>query len=217
MTLTQTIKVNSAFFVPYSLFLLAGSAVLVLFGKTDIHLFINIHHAILFDYFFRYWTLIGLGWLIFPVVFWLSFIRLRYVIIAVAAFIISAAINDTIKQIVNAPRPAEYFGELHRSLYLIPGVTVYHWDSFPSGHSTTAFCLFCMAALVARSNLWKATWFVVALLVAYSRMYLSEHFLIDVYTGSIVGVLSTVICYNMAMKMHWLDKFPAMDKPLFRL
>lgn len=217
MTVFRGFKANYAFFIPYLIFLLGGGFVLVIWNKPEIHLFINNYHSPGFDIFFRYCTLIGLGWLIIPVVLGVSFLRLRYVISSLAAFLLSTIINDTIKQVVGAARPAEYFGEMHQSLYYVPGVEIYHWNSFPSGHSATAFCLFCILALVMRSNIAKFAWFVIALLVAYSRMYLSEHFLIDVYAGSIVGVLSTIICYYTAMKMEWLNKFPAMDKPLLKL
>lgn len=190
---------------------------MVFFTKPEIHLFVNRYNSPASDFLFKYWTLIGLGWLIIPVVLGLSFVRLRFVILSIIGFLLSAIINDTIKQIASAPRPLEYFSELHQTLYLVPGVVVYHWNSFPSGHSATAFCLFCILALVARRNISKFICFIIALLVAYSRMYLSEHFLEDVYAGSIVGVLSALTAYSIGMNMKWLNRFPAMDKPLLKV
>jgi membrane-associated phospholipid phosphatase len=216
MTLIRTIRTNSAFFIPYIIFLLAGGFILSLWNKPDIHLFINKYHSPAFDYFFKYWTLIGLGWLIIPVVLLLSFLRFRYVIISIAAFILTFIINDTIKQILGAPRPAELFSQLHLPLYLVPGVIAYHWNSFPSGHSAVAFCLFCILALSTKYNLIKFICFIIAFLVAYSRMYLSEHFLIDVYIASIIGVTSALVTFSIAMKLEWLNKFSGIDKPLLR-
>lgn len=44
-------------------------------------------------------------------------------------------------------------------------------------------------------------WFVLALLAAYSRIYLSQHFFADVYAGSLIGVLTTILVY------YWLTTF----------
>jgi membrane-associated phospholipid phosphatase len=68
-------------------------------------------------------------------------------------------------------------------------------NSFPSGHSATAFALFlCLSIMVNRSWL-KYLMFVFAALVCYSRMYLSEHFLQDVFGGSVIGISVSFLAY----------------------
>ena len=58
------LKKNSAFFIPYLLFLLIGGIILIAYGKVDIALFINGYHCPIADLFFQYWTSIGLGYLV---------------------------------------------------------------------------------------------------------------------------------------------------------
>jgi membrane-associated phospholipid phosphatase len=210
-------KNNSAFFIPYFVFLLAGGFVLVLWNKPEIHLFINRYHSPGFDLFFEYYTNVGLGWLIIPVALALSFVRLRYVIISLLGFLLVFIINDSIKQFAATPRPIEVFSQLHQSLYFVPEVEMFHMNSFPSGHTAVAFCLFAIVAFVTPNKAIKFTCFLIAILVAYSRMYLSEHFLIDVYFASFIGVICAVIAYTVGMKLVWLNKFPQMDKPLINL
>jgi len=211
------LKNNSAFFIPYFVFLLCGGAILLCAGKTDIALYINNWHCTIADTFFKYYTNVGLGWLIVPVLFILAFVRLRYMIIALAGFLITFIINDSIKSIVGSPRPVEVFTKLHQSLYFVSGVDIYHWNSFPSGHTAIAFSSFSMLALCFDNKLLKFLFFVMAFLVAFSRMYLSEHFLLDVYVASIIGVSATLLIYNWGMKLVWLNKFAAMDRPLINL
>lgn len=211
------VKKNAAFFIPYSIFLLGAGIILIAEPKTSIHLFINGYHCSTADTFFKYWTLVGLGWLILPVLFILAFVRLRYVIMAAGAFLIAVIINDTLKFAVGAPRPAEVFQQLHQTLYFVPGVDIYHWNSFPSGHSAISFCLFCVLALISSKKALKFILFLLPLLVAYSRMYLSEHFLIDVYVGSFVGVISAMASYRLSLTMAWINKLPVMDKPVITL
>ena len=41
-----------------------------------------------------------------------------------------------------------------------------------------------------------------AILVGYSRIYLSQHFFEDVYAGSIIGVVITIIVYFSINKIN---------------
>jgi len=54
--------------------------------------------------------------------------------------------------------------------------------------------------------------FIVALLVGYSRMYVAAHFFADVYVGSIVGVVITTLCYVLMTK--YISKNIKWAKPL---
>lgn len=58
--------------------------------------------------------------------------------------------------------------------------------SFPSGHTAAAFC----TALVLGSFLpvLGAIWMLVAMLVAYSRIYVGVHYPSDVLAGGIIGI-----------------------------
>jgi membrane-associated phospholipid phosphatase len=47
--------------------------------------------------------------------------------------------------------------------------------------------------------------FVLALAVGYSRVYLTAHFVEDVYAGSIVGVFGTLVAYA-AMERYYLSR-----------
>src|ERR1700739_1294119 len=98
------LKKNSAFFFPYLLALLAGTSFIMLWTKNDISLFINGHHSLFSDFFFKHWTDVGLGWLILPVAFILAFINFRYTLMSVFCFLITFGINDSIKFALNEPR-----------------------------------------------------------------------------------------------------------------
>ena len=59
--------------------------------------------------------------------------------------------------------------------------------SFPSGHSATAFCLATVFAW--RWRRLGIGFYLLAALVAFSRMYLNRHYLSDVTVGAALGVL----------------------------
>jgi len=59
--------------------------------------------------------------------------------------------------------------------------------SFPSGHTAGAF-----GAAVSLSRMWpqgRIVWWVMALLMGYSRIYIGHHYPLDVAGGAMVGVL----------------------------
>ena len=66
------------------------------------------------------------------------------------------------------------------------------FNSFPSGHTVTAFSAAIVILYLTKNKNWSILLFIVALAVGYSRMYLSEHFFEDVIVGSVIGVLITI-------------------------
>ena len=95
-------------------------------------------------------------------------------------------------------RPRMYIPEhfdLDQPLYFIEGVKVHGYNTFPSGHTSSAFSLaFLLTLLFAQQRPWLATvFFTAALLVAFSRVYIMQHFFVDVYVGSVVGTASTLM------------------------
>ncbi len=216
--MVSLLKKNKAFFIPYFLFLLAGGLVLAIYTKTEIHLFINGYHNNFADLFFSNLTNLGLGITIIPVLLILACVRFRYVIISLLGFLITFIINDSLKALLHTPRPINVFNQLHQSLYLVPKVEMFYWNGLPSGHSATAFCMFCLLALYAKNNLVKTAYFFIAFLIGYSRMYLSEHFLQDVYLGSLIGVGSALLAYFIVTNGCFFNKFAEkLDKPLISL
>lgn len=59
--------------------------------------------------------------------------------------------------------------------------------SFPSAHATVAFAL--AVALSAVEPKWKRPFYVLALAIGVSRMYLGYHYPLDVLAGAILGVV----------------------------
>jgi membrane-associated phospholipid phosphatase len=212
------LKKNIAFFIPYFLFLVLGGIVLASLGKTDIHLYINSHHDHIADLFFSNWTNLGLAIMIIPIILILSFVKLRYVLISITGFLITVTITEPLKYLFSTPRPVTVFTQMHQALYLVPHIEMHLWRGFPSGHTSVSFCLYCLLALYTKNNFLKFFFFVVAFLIAYSRMYLSQHFLQDVYAGSIIGVTSALFAYSVVMNARLFNTYSnTLDKPMIKI
>ena len=59
--------------------------------------------------------------------------------------------------------------------------------SFPSGHSASSFA--CATAIFMKNKRMGIFAYVLAALIAFSRLYFYVHFPTDVLTGSVLGVL----------------------------
>ncbi len=202
-------KANLSFLFPYLLFIVVGAILIIVNSKADKHLEFNEFHTSFFDTFFYYFTDFGDGTVALLITIIFLAVRFRYALIVGLSNIISAFITQILKHTVFADvvRPKKFFEGIH-DLYLVPGEENHLYYSFPSGHATCAFALYFSLALIVKSKTCKAAFFIIASLVGYSRIYLSQHFFEDVYAGSLIGVVITIITFYFIQKSDkkWLDR-----------
>jgi membrane-associated phospholipid phosphatase len=203
------LKANLSFLFPYIIFIVFGAVLIVMNNKADTHLEFNAFHNSFFDSIFYYITYLGDGVTALLITLLLLVVRFRYALVVGVSNIISALITQTLKHTVFADvvRPKKFFEGIH-DLYFVPGVENYLYNSFPSGHTTCAFSLYLALALIVDKKTYKMYFFIIALLVGYSRIYLSQHFFEDVYAGSFIGVATTTIVFYFIQKSKkgWLEK-----------
>jgi membrane-associated phospholipid phosphatase len=209
------LKNNKPFFIPYLVFLFIGAIILTLYNKAEIHLFINRFHNQFSDNFFRIATMIAEGLFIALVITILAFKKVRYSILLVSSFALSGMLAQFLKRMIfnEMPRPKAFFENI-AELHFIENVQLHTQYSFPSGHATSAFTLFFALSLFAKQPILKVLCFVGALLVSWSRIYLSQHFLMDIYAGSLLGIGSVALIFWYFGKIEtkrfnqavWLDQ-----------
>lgn len=196
------------FSYPYLLLLLFCSYCIAVYTKAEIHIFINQFHSPVADVFFRYITYMGDG-IFIPIYFiMLAMIRYRYALLLVMVFLLSGLVVQILKRgfFSDVVRPTEYLKDMY-TLYLVPGVKQHCCKSFPSGHTATAFSVMVCFAFAFKSNVARFLSLTLACLIAFSRVYLSQHFLVDIVVGSIIGVLVSVYGNYFFGKVQntWLD------------
>ncbi|MEN8122892.1 MAG: phosphatase PAP2 family protein [Bacteroidota bacterium] len=199
----ELIRKNRFFIIPYFSFLVITAFFLVLYSKSQIHIYLNQYHHPIADFIFKYNTHIGDGIAIAIFMLLLLFIRYRYFLIMVGSVFITTLVVQSFKRFIlpDIVRPAAFFSNVYE-LYVVPGVKILTAHSFPSGHSATAFSIFLMAALISKNNTLKFLFFLIALIVAYSRVYLSHHFIVDIYFGSLISIIINLFMFYWGSKWH---------------
>ncbi len=174
--------------------LLCGAALFYVLhhSKAEGYLGLVPYHSKALDVFFTCYTYLGDGIFILLLAV-VAFIR-KYKwpgIAIIVSYALSGLLSQVIKQFFPSPRPAVFFRELGQSFHEIPGVTLMKsMASFPSGHTASAFALFSVLVFINPHSKWNTLWFILAVGVGYSRIYLGNHFLADVLCGAVIGVLS---------------------------
>jgi undecaprenyl-diphosphatase len=107
-----------------------------------------------------------------------------FLLLLVAADLAADGLSLVLRQWIGRARPPLIYPEPR------PLVPTPHTGSFPSGHSATAFA--CATVIAWASPRLAVPAFVLAALVAWSRVYVGVHWPLDVLGGSALGVLVSI-------------------------
>jgi membrane-associated phospholipid phosphatase len=194
---------NRNFFICYLFFFSIGLIFFLSVGKATSFIELNPYHRSVLDTLFVDVTFLGDGR--FAIIICLIYLLLRRWSRAcqlIAAFLVSALLAQILKNIFSMPRPKQFFPAGQYS-YFIDGVTHIGFASFPSGHSTSVFAMATLLAIFDGNKKGNILYLLVAVAVGYSRIYLGQHFLVDVLVGSVIGVATAIMIH-----LFFLSKGP---------
>ena len=195
------------FLVPTIVLALILAVALLIVPKAELHLTLCQPHTLFLDTIIPFFTNL-VDWLPYLIVVLLLFYRAGWSTFLASNLLLTTLIVQPIKHIVHAPRPLTWFAEYMPdiTLPLVEGVRMNHWLSFPSGHTATFFALFfCVSIILCAENV-KGKYilsflcFLCASFGAYTRIYLSQHFALDIFAGILIAVCSTLILYFFLVK-----------------
>jgi membrane-associated phospholipid phosphatase len=185
--------------------LFIGSILISAFGNETCFLWINQNLTPSFGKIARIFSALGEWYaMVFLLIssLWLAF---RNTILLVFTWFASACYSWIFKLwlLKGLARPMEYFEKSGTSLNLVEGVKVHHFNSFPSGHTITAFsAAFALVCLFPSTNRWLQ---VLVLLLAigcgFSRIILVQHWPLDVAGGAVLGILASYTGHELALRI----------------
>jgi membrane-associated phospholipid phosphatase len=186
--------------------LLAASVFSLVQTQMNISLGLNQFHNKLFDYLCYFGTHAGDGLFAITLGVILLFTRFHSGILVLLAYAFSSGLTQILKRLVfdDVHRPLWHLEKLSGVIYYIPqGAEHIYNNSFPSGHTTTAFAVFSVLSFITENKVYKGLYFVAAIFVAFSRVYLLQHFMVDTMAGASIGLLFSILIYfHLYQKSH---------------
>lgn len=186
--------------------------------KHTIHLNINQYVGnYVIDNFFYYITYLGDGLIAVFLLLFVLFYNVRLGIYSTISFLSASLFSIGLKHLFfdDENRPFFIFNFIDKHpLKLVDGVHEYIHNSFPSGHATQAFSIFMCLIYFTKNQALKFSFLLIALLTAFSRVYISQHWLIDITVGSFIGFSFSLVYYFIFVHQNKLQN---LNKSIFAL
>jgi membrane-associated phospholipid phosphatase len=195
------------FFILYLILLCCCLLIKLTFSKDEIYFAVNTRNYPWADYIAPYLTDMGNGWTIVVLSVILVLYNYRIAFLMITTWAITSLSVQIVKYIFDAPRPKLYFKDQLSKMHFVKGVEILSYHSFPSGHTVTAFSSALLVTYLAKNKNWGILLLLIAILIGFSRMYLSEHFFEDVTAGSALGVFVTIFWIS------WIDSKKFLNTP----
>lgn len=212
------LKHNSLILCLYVLALLYALSLMLNYEKVIVHIYLNhlVGNAAV-DRFFYFITWLGDGTLAPFLLLVVLIYNTRLGIYTTTSFLSASLFSQVLKRV--------FFDDVNRPFFVfqwpypypltyVEGVDKYLHNSFPSGHATQAFAILMCLAFTTKNQGMKFLFFIPAVLTAFSRVYLSQHWLIDITVGSIIGVIFSILFYYIFIGRNKLQQ---LNRPLYKL
>ncbi|MCC8423913.1 phosphatase PAP2 family protein [Mucilaginibacter sp. UR6-11] len=204
------------FFIPYLILIAACLIIKLTYTREEIYFAVNARNWSWADAIAPYITDIGDGLTTILLAAVLALFSYRKAFILAGSYLASSTIvAQALKYAFAAPRPKLYFHNQLLKIHFVTGTDQLSFHSFPSGHTVTAFSTAILLTYWCKNQFWGLPLLLLAVLVGYSRMYLSQHFFEDVTAGSVIGVVITVIWIWWTANRKFL-KSPKWDRGLLK-
>ena len=184
-----TIARSSALII--AIILIASSAI---GGRIPLFLLLNKDFGTIADDVLLGFTYLAEGWMWIPYLMIVGWFLKKDKAIIIYCFAISTLLTQIPKLIFfpNITRPIAS-GIDPNLIHKVESVTMHQLSSFPSGHTATAFTIFLLTIYLFDHKKMVLMGLIYAMLCAYSRVYLGQHFPLDLGGGILVAILTVEI------------------------
>jgi len=173
-----------------------------IFGRDTLFLWFNTNLGAFADSFFSYFTYLAEGWIWIPYLLVIVLLFKKDAAFILINFLSSTILTQVPKNLFwpNVNRPIASDIPISK-IHTVPGVEVHTYNSFPSGHTATAFTLFLITVYLFPNKKVLLAGAIYALICGYSRIYLGQHFPLDIAGGIIAALLSVALSIQIRRKL----------------
>ena len=178
-------------------------AMSLVWGKNEAFLYLNTDLGLVADKVFEYSSYLAEGWIWIPYFIVLVGLYKKDKAFILMNFLISTLFTQFAKNFIftTAMRPMAS-GLDATQIHTVPGVEIHTFNSFPSGHTATAFTLFILTTYLFPNKYALSIGIIYAIVCGYSRIYLAQHFPLDLAGGIFVALLTLPISIFIREKLN---------------
>lgn len=175
----------------------------LVWGKNEAFLYLNANLGLVADKVFEYSSYLAEGWIWIPYFIVLVGLYKKDKAFILMNFLISTLLTQFAKNFIftTAMRPMAS-GLDATQIHSVPGVEIHTFNSFPSGHTATAFTLFILTTYLFPNKYALSIGIIYAIVCGYSRVYLAQHFPLDLAGGIFVALLTLPISIFIREKLN---------------
>lgn len=175
----------------------------MLWGKNEAFLYLNENLGQLADKVFEYSSYLAEGWIWIPYFIVLVGLFKMDTPFILMNFLVSTLLTQFSKNYIFDAAKRPMASELDATqIHTVPGVEIHSLNSFPSGHTATAFTLFLLTSYLFPNKYAFVIFLFYALACSYSRVYLAQHFPLDLAGGIVVALLTLPISIFIREKLN---------------
>lgn len=163
-------------------------------GRIPLFLVLNHDFGSIADTILLGCTYLAEGWIWIPYIIVVGWYFKKDKAIIVYSFVVSTLLTQVPKLVFfpTITRPIAS-GIDPQLIHTVKGVAMHQMNSFPSGHTATAFSIFLLTIYLFDNKKMILIGLLYAMLCAYSRVYLGQHFPLDLGGGIVVAILTVEI------------------------
>jgi membrane-associated phospholipid phosphatase len=176
-------------------FVLAISLLLASFyySRTTVFLWFNKDLGKTADVIFKFMSNLAEGWIWIPYFILLFGWFKKDAVFILLNFFISTILTQVPKNFIWDKVSRPLGSNISDPIHTVDGVVNSYWNSFPSGHTATAFTIFLLTVYYF-PNKWVLFFGALyAIACGYSRVYLAQHFPLDIGGGIIVALITLLL------------------------
>ncbi len=194
--LISVIKANRYYYVSFAILWLIGLYHQLTSSQFALSIWVNNWNTPILDTTMIWFTYAGEGLLLVAAGFVLVLLDRKSWLMIILCLSIPSVITQFFKQLIfeDHHRPVILMTQI-TDLHFVKGVVMNQFNSFPSGHTTAAFSLYTLLALLIQHKKSGSTWVFMGTLVALSRVYLLQHFWVDIIAGSMIGTITCTLLF----------------------
>jgi membrane-associated phospholipid phosphatase len=175
----------------------------MLWGKNEAFLYLNTNLGLIADKVFEYSSYLAEGWIWIPYFIVIVVLYKKDITFILMNFLISTLLTQFAKNyiFITAMRPIASGLDVTQ-IHTVAGVEIHTFNSFPSGHTATAFTLFLLTTYLFPNKYAITFGLLYALVCSYSRIYLAQHFPLDLAGGILVALLTLPISIFIRQQLN---------------